>query len=115
MPLYALRNIYMKHNAYVYHVCLKLDILYNCLTALQVAYKMQCTHLSNKEERKTCQGMLEKGLDGEVSDFDIKRFCMGNPLCCYYSRTSSKHTKSLEKTTLQEKIGNMFTVVSRSV
>jgi hypothetical protein len=33
--------------------------------------------------------MLEKNLDGEVSDFDIRNFCDGNPIYCYYFRSQA--------------------------
>jgi len=114
MQKYVLRNTYMKRDTYTFHVCLKLDILYNCLTALQVASSMQCPYLSNKEGKKTCQRMSEEGLDGEVSEFDMQHFCAGNPVCCYYFRTLSKQTKSQEKA-LKDKINHVFTNVSRNV
>jgi len=30
--------------------------------------------------------MLAKNMDGELSDFDLKHFCDGNPVYCYYFR-----------------------------
>jgi hypothetical protein len=30
--------------------------------------------------------MIEKGLDGKISDFDIQHFCNGNPVNCYFYR-----------------------------
>jgi len=34
--------------------------------------------------------MVEKGLDGGVSSFDIEHFCRGNPFYCYYFRSSKQ-------------------------
>lgn len=45
---------------------------------------MKCPHLSKKSN--TCLKMLEMGLDGEVSNFDLKHFCNSNPTYCYYFR-----------------------------
>ena len=36
---------------------------------------------------RICIMMVEKGLDGKVSSFDIKHFCRGNPFYCYYFRS----------------------------
>jgi hypothetical protein len=30
--------------------------------------------------------MIEKGLDGNLSDFDVQHFCDGNPINCYFYR-----------------------------
>lgn len=30
--------------------------------------------------------MLEMNMEGDLSDFDLKRFCDGNPVYCYYFR-----------------------------
>ena len=30
--------------------------------------------------------MLEMKMEGDLSDFDLKRFCDGNPVYCYYFR-----------------------------
>ncbi len=30
--------------------------------------------------------MLEQNMDDELSDFDVKHFCDGNPVYCYYFR-----------------------------
>jgi len=49
---------------------------------------MKCPHLSSSSER-VCRKMVEAGLDGEVSTFDIKHFCRGNPIYCYYFRSFS--------------------------
>ncbi|MEA2090559.1 MAG: hypothetical protein U9O89_07400 [Thermoproteota archaeon] len=46
---------------------------------------MRCPYLSDSS-KKVCIKMLEKNLDGEVSDFDIRHFCDGNPIYCYYFR-----------------------------
>jgi len=49
--------------------------------------RMKCPYFSNKSKR-FCKRMVEAGLDGEVSSFDIEHFCRGNPLYCYYFRSS---------------------------
>jgi len=49
--------------------------------------RTRCPHLS-KSSKKICSKMVEKGLDGRVSSFDIKHFCRGNPNYCYYFRSS---------------------------
>ncbi|NIR86182.1 hypothetical protein GWO13_00885, partial [Candidatus Bathyarchaeota archaeon] len=40
----------------------------------------------NLRPDKTCTRMIKEGLDGNISDFDIKHFCDGNPILCYYFR-----------------------------
>jgi len=50
----------------------------------------KCPHLHS---HKTCAMMVKDGLDGNVSEFDIKHFCDGNPLLCYYFRMSSRKEK----------------------
>jgi hypothetical protein len=30
--------------------------------------------------------MLEAQVSGDLTDFDIKHFCDGDPICCYYFR-----------------------------
>ncbi|RLI20455.1 hypothetical protein DRO54_06255 [Candidatus Bathyarchaeota archaeon] len=46
---------------------------------------MKCPYLS-EASKKICVKMLELKLKGEVSDFDIKHYCTGNPIFCYYFR-----------------------------
>jgi hypothetical protein len=50
--------------------------------------------------------MLAENMDGELSEFDLKHFCDGNPVYCYYFRLPalqaaraqlSKAEKPLEK------------------
>jgi len=50
--------------------------------------------------------MLAENMDGELSDFDLKHFCDGNPVYCYYFRLPAlqaaqaqlpKNEKSLER------------------
>jgi len=52
--------------------------------------RAKCPHLRSD---KTCTRMVSEGLDGSVSDVDIKHFCDGNPLLCYYFRLSSQKEK----------------------
>ncbi len=54
---------------------------------------IKCPYLSNNP-KKTCVRMVEAGLDGSVSKFDVEHFCMGNPNNCYYFRFSSSQLKS---------------------
>lgn len=58
---------------------------------------MKCPYLHNSSPK--CTKMIEKGLDGKVSDFDIKHFCNGNPINCYYYRlpSSQEDEKSLKQ------------------
>ena len=52
-----------------------------------------CPYLSESSKR-ICRKMIEKGLDGRVSSFDVEHFCKGNPFYCYYFRFhSSKKQK----------------------
>jgi len=46
---------------------------------------MHCPYLSSAS-KKVCVRMLEAQMNGEVSDFDLKHFCDGNPVYCYYFR-----------------------------
>ncbi len=46
---------------------------------------MRCPYLSSASN-KECVKMLEQNMDEELSDFDLKHFCDGNPVYCYYFR-----------------------------
>lgn len=46
---------------------------------------MRCPYLS-AASKKICVRMLELGPDEELTDFDIKHYCTGNPIFCYYFR-----------------------------
>jgi hypothetical protein len=46
---------------------------------------MKCPYLSNAS-KKVCVRMLEHKLEDELTDFDIRHFCDGNPIYCYYFR-----------------------------
>jgi hypothetical protein len=46
---------------------------------------MRCPYLSSASS-KECVKMLEQNIDDELSDFDLKHFCDGNPVYCYYFR-----------------------------
>jgi hypothetical protein len=48
--------------------------------------------------------MLEKNLDGEVSDFDIRNFCDGNPIYCYYFRSQAIKAALKDKNENKHKI-----------
>ena len=41
-----------------------------------------------KSPNKICVRMAEKGLDDSLSNFDIKHFCNGNPINCFFFRQS---------------------------
>jgi hypothetical protein len=46
---------------------------------------MKCPYLSSAS-KKECVKMLAENLGGELSEFDLKHFCDGNPIYCYYFR-----------------------------
>lgn len=46
---------------------------------------MKCPYLSSASKKK-CVKMLAENIDEELSDFDLKHFCDGNPVYCYYFR-----------------------------
>jgi len=70
---------------------------------------MQCPYLSANNGKKTCKQIEEKGMNGEVSDFDLQHFCQGNPVNCYYFRTSEKQSTEPMKKTLKDKLSQIFT------
>ncbi len=57
---------------------------------------MKCPYARNSPLK--CIRMIEKGLDGKVSDFDVQHYCDGNPVNCYFYRlpSSEKDEKSLK-------------------
>jgi hypothetical protein len=64
---------------------------------------MRCPYLSSAT-KKVCVKMLEAQVSGELNDFDIKHFCDGDPVYCYYFRlpqlrkaTESSTAESEEK------------------
>ena len=52
---------------------------------------MKCPYLRNSPPR--CTKMIEKGLDGKLTDFDIEHFCDGNPVRCYFYRVLPSEEK----------------------
>jgi len=46
----------------------------------------KCPYLSSNPKR-VCRRMVDAGLDGDVSSFDIEHFCRGNPIYCYHFRS----------------------------
>ena len=48
---------------------------------------MQCPYLSNSS-KNVCIKMLETNMNGDLTDFDLKHFCNGDPVYCYYYRFS---------------------------
>ena len=64
---------------------------------------MKCPYLS-EASKKVCVKMLELKLKGDLTDFDIRHYCIGNPIFCYYFRLPQieKEMKENEKKTLKE-------------
>ena len=64
---------------------------------------MKCPYLS-EASKKVCVKMLELKLKGDLTDFDIRHYCAGNPIFCYYFRLLQieKEMKENEKKTLKE-------------
>jgi len=52
---------------------------------------VKCPHF--RSPNKICARMAEKGLDAKLSDFDIQHFCNGNPINCFFFRTSPSKNK----------------------
>jgi hypothetical protein len=52
---------------------------------------MRCPYLFAKSNVRFCESMVEVGVDGKISDFDVKYYCDGTPVYCYYFRNSNKH------------------------
>jgi len=50
---------------------------------------VKCPYLSTNSG-KICVRMVDAGLDGKLSSFDIQHFCNGNPVYCYYFRFDGK-------------------------
>ena len=46
---------------------------------------MRCPYLSSAS-KKECIKMLAEKIDEELTEFDLKHFCDGNPVYCYYFR-----------------------------
>ena len=64
---------------------------------------MKCPYLS-EASKKVCVKMLELKLKGDLTDFDIRHYCTGNPIFCYYFRLPQieKEMKENEKKTAKE-------------
>jgi len=60
---------------------------------------MKCPYLS-EASKKICVKMLELKLKGELTDFDIRHYCTGNPIFCYYFRLPQIE-KEMEKKKLR--------------
>ena len=58
---------------------------------------MQCPYLSNENE---CIKMLEEKLIEDLTDFDLKHFCKGNPAYCYYFREPHKNDYQTHSTSI---------------
>lgn len=70
----------------------------NCSTSKQQCTKMKCPYLSSASA-KECVKMLAENMGGELSEFDLKHFCDGNPVYCYYFRLPAAQSAShLQKT-----------------
>lgn len=51
---------------------------------------MKCPFLLADTKEKVCRQMLKQGLDGELDDFDIAHYCVGNPNHCFFYRFHSR-------------------------
>jgi len=69
---------------------------------------MRCPHLSVNDGKNICKRMVEEGMNGEVSEFDVQHYCNGNPVNCYYFRRS-KQTKEASETGIKHKLSQIFT------
>jgi hypothetical protein len=84
-------------------MCQKTDILYKSATKklynkeTEEENPLKCPYAKNSNPK--CERMIEQGLDGKVSDFDIEHYCNGNPINCYYYRLprSKKDERNLEQ------------------
>jgi hypothetical protein len=65
---------------------------------------MECPCLSECKGRKVCREMLAKGIDEEVSDFDIDHYCEGNPFNCYFFRMLEREEADQPGKKLMEKL-----------
>ena len=59
---------------------------------------VKCPYLSTNSS-KICVRMVDAGLDGKLSSFDIQHFCNGNPVYCYYFRLMEKENEILTRLT----------------
>ncbi len=83
-------------------LCLKKDILYNCITEQQVENTMQCPSLIECNGKRICKKMLEKGIDCDVSDFDLEHYCQRRPVNCYFFRMSEDDATNQQAGSLQQ-------------
>jgi hypothetical protein len=51
--------------------------------------KMPCPYLST-HSKKRCVEMEKAGRHSEISEFDFKHYCNGNPTLCYYHRKAQR-------------------------
>jgi len=70
---------------------------------------MQCPHLFVNDNVRICKKMVDAGIDGKVSDFDIQHYCYGNPINCYYFRIQEKQIPVSSENTLKHKLSQIFT------
>jgi len=61
---------------------------------------MRCPYLSSAT-KKVCVKMLEAQISGDLNAFDIRNFCDGNPIYCYYFRLPQLQ-KTLQNTTQRD-------------
>ncbi len=69
--------------------------------------RVKCPYF-RKTPNKTCVRMAEKGLDAELSDFDIKHFCNGNPINCFFFRQAPP--KKEDETKLPSRKHHFFNI-----
>jgi hypothetical protein len=70
--------------------------------------KMQCPYLSG-DSKKVCLKMIEAKMPEEISDFDIKHFCEGEPTYCYYFRLATTQEATKNSTNKQENTPSILT------
>lgn len=59
--------------------------------------RMECFHLLCEASKKVCRQMLERGLDGELDDFDVAHYCKGNPNYCFFFRFGNTRSHVIEE------------------
>jgi hypothetical protein len=77
-----------------------LDKQENCSTKKHVE-KMPCPYLSNSS-KNVCTKMLEANMNADLTDFDLKHFCDGDPIYCYYYRSAITQDTAKDPTIEQE-------------
>jgi len=94
----------------IYQICLEIRHIVQPLNrGTGRMTDMRCPHLSINEKERICQRMVEEGMDGKISDFDFQHYCNGNPINCYYFRSSNNHKKERPDKETATQNGQIFT------